>query len=179
MTLRRLSRDSHPLLSGGGSGGGSPAQAEDPPVFSSIAASRYFSAATTASGRVFTWGSGFSGELGFEGHSWVTGAREVDGVVREARVCTLSAAVCRIRKSDGGEYRDLGRVTWPFTACAVGRQAIADNGGATKVVTGSGGFCACLTSSGRCSSPFTPLLQCFWMGHYLVMESLAQNLRVL
>ncbi len=30
-------------------------------------------------------------------------------------------------------------------------QAIAENGGARKVVTGSGGFCACLTASGRCS----------------------------
>ena len=84
MWRRRLSRDSHPLL-GGGSSGDSSAQADQPPVFTSIAASRYFSAATTMAGQVFTWGSGFSGELGFDGHSWVTVAREVDGVIREVR----------------------------------------------------------------------------------------------
>ena len=55
-------------------------------MFSSIAASRYFSAATTAAGEVFTWGSGFSGELGLDGHSWVTTAREVEGVVRQVNL---------------------------------------------------------------------------------------------
>ena len=62
-------------------------------MFSSVAASRYFSAATTAAGQVFTWGSGFSGELGFEGHSWVTVAREVDGVIREARARSIHLAL--------------------------------------------------------------------------------------
>ena len=98
MSRRRLSRDSHPLLSGGGSAGDSPSPANEPPVFSSIAASRYFSAATTATGQVFTWGSGFSGELGFDGHSWVTVAREVDGVIREVRVARIMLR--------------LGRATW-------------------------------------------------------------------
>ena len=76
------------------SGGSSPTQADVPPVFNSIAASRYFSAATTAAGQVFTWGSGFSGELGFDGHSWVTIAREVDGVIREVSATKAQFALC-------------------------------------------------------------------------------------
>jgi len=111
-------------------------------VFTSIAASRYFSAATTAAGQVFTWGSGFSGELGFDGHSWVTVAREVDGVIREVFVLLIvSRGCCNSVASI--------RATCSIPARAVVWQAIADNGGASKVVTGSGGFCACLTSSGR------------------------------
>ena len=50
----------------------------------SIAASRYFSAAI-ADGQVWTFGGGFSGELGQESGSWVTAARPVEGEVAQVR----------------------------------------------------------------------------------------------
>ncbi len=116
MCGRRLSRDSHPLLSGGGPPGDSSSQADEPPVFTSIAASRYFSAATTAAGQVFTWGSGFSGELGFDGRSWVTVAREVDGVIREA--CAMRIMPCVFLAT----WSPALRATYPDLFVLFGRQ---------------------------------------------------------
>lgn len=89
----RIGRDAHPLFSAGGGsvrgvegGGGDPsseAASMASHVVTSVAASRYFSAAATKDGKVFTWGSGFGGELGHEGASWVTSARQVGGAVRQ------------------------------------------------------------------------------------------------
>lgn len=79
----RIGRDAHPLISVEGltsTEGGTKDH-----VFTSVSAGRYFSAAVSADGEVLTWGSGFGGELGHEGASWVTSARQVDGVVREVR----------------------------------------------------------------------------------------------
>ena len=61
----------------------------DSELVTSVAASRYFSALATASGKVWTFGGGFNGELGHNG-SWVTSARQVDGHVAQVSACIHS-----------------------------------------------------------------------------------------
>ena len=96
-TPTRIGRDAHPLFSpGGGDGGNGDSTSESASmashVVTSVVASRYFSAAATADGKVFTWGSGFGGELGHADASWVTSAREVGGAIRQ--VAPFSSICC-------------------------------------------------------------------------------------
>ena len=54
----------------------------DSEVVSDLTASRFYSALACKSGRVLTFGGGFSGELGND-RSWETKASSVDGPVLE------------------------------------------------------------------------------------------------
>ena len=117
----------------------------------SLAAARYFSAAATMDGAVWTWGGGFNGELGHgpEGTTWLTAPRRVSGRSLNARLADGGGATA---VAAGGNFCAAltaagGLVVWGRpppglgAAAAVGQEGGLIGGGKGGVGGAGAGAC--------------------------------------